>query len=56
MRMAVNQSLDIERYRKFAIDLNAKNGEPESVFDLRRSMQLKQPCGKATQQDQLLGS
>ena len=45
MRTAVNQSLDIERYKKFAIDLNSKNGQPGDanaggVFDVRRSMNL----------------
>lgn len=40
MRTAVNQSLDIERYKKFAIDLNNKNGSTEDigVFEIRRSM------------------
>ena len=45
MRAAVNQSLDIDRYKKFAIDLNSKNGQPDDsnggVFDMRRSMNIK---------------
>ena len=48
MRATVNQSLDIERYKKFAIDLNNVNGQGKGqekadagVFDLRRSMRLK---------------
>ena len=47
MRATVNQSLDIERYKKFAIDLNNVNGQKgqekadAGVFDLRRSMRLK---------------
>ena len=41
----MNQSLDIERYKKFAIDLNTKNAQHgadsnKGVFDLRRSMRL----------------
>jgi len=41
MRPTVNQSLDIERYKKYAIDLSGKNGVAEKgdgVFDMRRSL------------------
>ncbi len=39
MRIAVNQSLDIERYKKFAIDLNNDTNLKSDIdaFNMRRS-------------------
>lgn len=48
MRTGVNQSLDIQRYKKYTIDLNSKDGNPgdsrtatSGVFDLRKSMKVE---------------
>lgn len=64
MKNLVHESVDMERYKKFAIDLSSKNGDSSNIFDVRRSLQVKpklltkdkESDGKRTTQQDLLNS